>query len=257
MFEVDSALISHWVNTGLWPFFRIGAFLMAAPIFGTQLVNARVRIILAVLITLVLVPNLPQMPVVDSLSASAMVLVIQQLLIGIAMGFIMQVFLQIFVVAGQLIAMQMSLGFSSMVDPTNGVTVTVMSQFHLMMMTLVFVSVNGHLAMIEILAESFYSLPVGGAFISNNSLWALAGSASWMFSSALLLSLPAVASMLIINFSLGIVTRAAPQLNIFSIGFPAMLVLGLCVVLMTMNGYLPLFDRFTEEALEMMSLLVR
>ena len=144
-----------------------------------------------------------------------------------------------------------------MVDPTNGVTVTVMSQFHLMMMTLVFVSFNGHLAMIEILAESFYSLPVGAAFISNNNLWALAGSASWMFASALLLSLPAVAAMLIINFSLGIVTRAAPQLNIFSIGFPAMLVLGLCVVLITMNGYLPLFDRFTEEALIMMSQLVR
>jgi flagellar biosynthetic protein FliR len=172
------------------------------------------------------------------------------------MGFSMQIFLQIFVVGGQIIAMHMGLGFASMVDPANGVTVTVLSQFHLMLITLLFVSMNGHLAMIEVLAASFYTLPVGFAFISKTALLDLGGHAGWMFTSAFLLALPAVAALMIVNMSLGVVTRAAPQLNIFSIGFPSMLLLGLCIVWVTMIGYLPLFDRFTREALAMMAYLV-
>lgn len=230
---------------------------MAAPLFGTKLVASRTRIVLAFLLTLLLFPNLPVMPQIDLLSVSAIVLIAQQLLIGIAMGFSMQIFLQIFVVAGQMIAMQMGLGFASMVDPTSGVSVTVLSQFHLMLMTLLLISMNGHLAMIEVLVASFHSLPIGGAFIHNNMLWDLVGRATWMFGSAMLISLPAIASMLIINFSMGVVTRAAPQLNIFAIGFPFMLVVGLCVVWVTLGGYLPLFDRFTREALDMMALLVK
>jgi flagellar biosynthetic protein FliR len=257
MFEIDSALMSGWVSSALWPFFRIGGFLMVAPIFGTQLITARIRIILALLLTLILVPNLPEMPIIDSLSVSTYVLVAQQLLIGFAMGFSMQLLLQVFVVAGQIAAMHMGLGFASMVDPTNGINSTVMSSFYLMLVTLVFVSANGHLAMIEIIAESFYTLPVGGAFLSNNSLWDLVGSASWMFASALLLALPIIGAMLVINLSLGVVTRAAPQLNIFSIGFPSMMVLGLFIVLFSMGGFLPLIDQFTRQALDQMAFLAK
>jgi|TARA_B110000908_G_scaffold113596_1_gene133277 flagellar biosynthetic protein FliR len=254
--EIDSAAIGGWLGSAMWPFFRIGAFFLAAPIFGTQLVPARVRIVLAFLMTLAIAPNLPPMPVVDAVSVSAFVLTAQQILIGVAMGFSMQIFLQIFVVGGQIIAMHMGLGFASMVDPANGVTVTVLSQFHLMLITLLFVSMNGHLAMIEVLAASFYTLPVGFAFISKTALLDLGGHAGWMFTSAFLLALPAVAALMIVNMSLGVVTRAAPQLNIFSIGFPSMLLLGLCIVWVTMIGYLPLFDRFTREALAMMAYLV-
>ncbi len=256
MFEMDTALIGSWVGSFLLPFFRIGAFFLAAPVFGTQLVPARVRIVMGFLITLALVPNLPEMPAIEALSITTMLLVAQQILIGVAMGFVMQLLLQLFVVAGQIIAMHMALGFASMVDPTNGVTVTVLSQFHLMLVTLLFITMNGHLAMLEVMTESFYALPVGGIFLSNNMLFELAGRASWMFGSALLLALPAIASLMIINYSLGIVTRAAPQLNIFAIGFPFMLVIGLCILWATMGGYLPLFDRFTREALDMMAFLI-
>ncbi|MCP3908125.1 MAG: flagellar biosynthetic protein FliR [Oceanicoccus sp.] len=256
MFAIDSALISGWISSVLWPFFRIGGFFLAAPIFGTQLVPARVRIVLAFLVTMILVPNLPAMPEMDALSIPSFIAVAQQLLIGIAMGFSMQLLLQLFVVAGQIIAMHMALGFASMVDPSNGVTVTVLSQFHLMLVTLLFVLMNGHLAMIEILVESFYALPVGGLFISDNMLLELAGRATWMFSSALLLALPAIASLMVINYSLGIVTRAAPQLNIFALGFPSMLIIGLIIIYIILQGYVPLFDRFTREALDLMAFLV-
>lgn len=256
MLEIESTMINSWLGALAFPFIRISGFLLVAPVVGTQLVPARVRIVLAVLITLILAPNLPPMPVVDAVSVPAFVLVVQQLLIGIAMGFTLLVLLQIYVVAGQLIAMQMGLGFASMMDPINGVSVTVLSQFHLMLVTLLFVSMNGHLAMLEVMADSFYSLPVGAGFMNTNALWGLAGWAGWMFASAILMSLPALASLLIVNFALGIVTRAAPQLNIFAVGFPFMLLLGLCIVWFTLNGYLPLFDKFTRQALDMMAFMV-
>lgn len=257
MFELDTTLISDSIGGIMWPFFRIGGFLLVAPVIGTQLVPARIRIVLAVLITALLVPNLAPLPQIDALSVDSFVIVAQQVLIGMAMGFVLQVLLQLFVVAGQMIAMQMGLGFASMVDPSNGVSVPVVSQFHLMLVTLLFLSMNGHLSMIEVLAESFYALPVGAGFITNNALWELAGWASWMFASALLMALPAVASLLIINCSMGVITRAAPQLNIFAVGFPAMLVIGLCILWVMAGGYAPLFDQFTRQALDMMTILVQ
>lgn len=255
MLEIDSSVIGQWLGNFFFPFCRISGFVLLAPVIGTQLVSPRIRIVFAVTLTYLLAPHLPAMPVIDSVSLPAFILVIQQLLIGIALAFILQVFLQLFVVAGQMIAMQMGLGFAAMNDPANGVSVTVLSQFHVMLFTLMFIAMNGHLAMIEILAESFYSMPVGSGFFSTNALWKLAGWASWMFSSALLMALPAVASLLIINFSMGVITRAAPQLNIFAIGFPAMLIMGLCIIWFTISGYLPLFDTYTRQALDTMTFM--
>ena len=256
MLEIDSAVIGGWLGQMLWPFLRIGGLLMVAPVTGAKVVSARIRTIFALLLTFTIYPFLPPMPSLDLVTVPAFVLAGQQVLIGVAMGFVLQILLQLFVVAGQIIAMQTGLGFASIVDPANGVTVTVVSQFHLMMVTLLFVTMNGHLVMIEVLVDSFYSLPVGAGFISENHLWQLASWGSWLFGSALLLALPAVASMLIINFSLGVITRAAPQLNIFAIGFPAMLIIGLCIIWVTINNYGFHFDRYTREALDMMALMV-
>lgn len=257
MLQIDAAVIGSWIGTLVWPFFRIGGLLMVAPIFGTQLVPARLRIILSFVIAMLIAPTLPPAPQLDLISVQAFVLVAQQILIGAAMGFVLVVLLQMFVAAGQIIAMHMGLGFASMVDPANGVSVTVLSQFHLMMMTLLFLVMNGHLVMIEVIAASFEYLPIGAGFLSGNALWHVADLGTWMFGSALLIALPVVASMLIINFSLGVITKAAPQLNIFAIGFPFMLVVGLCIVWVTMNNYLPQFDRYAREGLEMMTSLTQ
>ncbi len=257
MLEIDASIIGGWLGSMMWPFFRIGGFLLAAPILGTQLVPARIRISLALLFTLAVRPVLPPMPEIDPLSLASVVMIFQQVLIGIALGFSLQLLLQLFVVAGQVIAMQMGLGFAQMVDPTNGVSVTVVSQFHLMLVYLLFLAMNGHLAMIEVFLESFHTLPIGTGFFSNAALWKLAGWAAWMFSSAIVMALPALTSLLIINFSLGVVTRAAPQLNIFAVGFPFMLVIGLGIIWSTLGGYLPLFDRFTRQALDMIAFMAQ
>lgn len=257
MLQIDAAVIGGWIGSLMWPFFRIAGLLMVAPIFGTQLVPARVRIILSFVTAMLLAPHLPPVPQIDLISIPAFVLIAQQILIGAAMGFVLVVLLQIFVAAGQIIAMHMGLGFASMVDPANGVSVTVLSQFHLMMMTLLFLVMNGHLVMIEVIAASFYTMPIGTGFLSGNALWVVADLGTWLFGSALLISLPVVASMLVINISLGVITKAAPQLNIFAIGFPFMLVVGLCIVWVTMNNYLPQFDHYAREGLDMMATLTQ
>jgi flagellar biosynthetic protein FliR len=256
MIEFDAASLMTWLGNFMWPFMRVGGFLMASPVIGTQLVPKRVRLILAILITLIVAPLIPALPTMDLISIGSYIIMAQQLLIGIAMGFVLQALLQMFVVGGQLIAMKMGLGFASMVDPSNGVSVTVISQFHLMMATLLFLAMNGHLVMIEVMVESFSVLPIGEGFMSSNGLLALANWGGWMFAAAMLMALPAVTALLIINFAVAIVTRAAPQLNIFAIGFPFMLLIGLIIIFVSIGGYLPHFDQHTREAMKFMTTIL-
>jgi flagellar biosynthetic protein FliR len=128
--EISADLISQWVGQHLWPFFRLASFMMVIPFVGTQLVPARVRLGLALLITVLVVPMIPPVPQVDAFSANAVVITLQQILIGVGIGFALTALFQLFVVAGQMIAMQMGLGFASMVDPANGVNVPVLAQIY-------------------------------------------------------------------------------------------------------------------------------
>lgn len=255
MITVEAATIGSWLGSIAWPFLRIGAFCMVAPVIGTQLVPARIRLLFALTLTAIIVPVLPQAPAIELLSPMAVVVAAQEILIGVALATVLQLLLHLFVMAGQIVAMQMGLGFASMVDPANGVSVTVMSQLYLMLVTLLFIAVDGHLAMIQVLSESFVVLPPAQA-PSGNLAWQLVLHGSWMFVAATLLSLPAITALLVVNASLGIVTRAAPQLNIFAIGFPMMLVLGLVIVWLTLGALGPHFQRLTEEALLTMRTLL-
>nr|WP_234461595.1 flagellar biosynthetic protein FliR [Stutzerimonas stutzeri] len=249
--ELSNAQIGGWVGQFLLPLFRIAALLMSMPLIGTQLVPMRVRLYLAVAIALVLVPTLPAMPMVDSLSLEALLLIAEQLLIGVMLGFVLQLFFHVFIVSGQLLAMQMGLGFASMVDPANGVSVPVLGQFFNMLVVLLFLSVNGHLVVLEILAESFVTLPVGGG-LSTNHFWEVAGKLGWVLGAGLLLVLPAITALLVVNLAFGLMTRAAPQLNIFSIGFPLTLVLGLIIVWIGMADIFAQYQVFVSEALMML-----
>jgi len=251
MLQFDVAALQHWLNQFLWPLLRVSGFFIAAPIFGTQIVPPRIRLLLSLLLTMTIAPTLQGLPTPDFLSPQAVVLVAQQVLIGIALAFFLQVLLHTFVMAGQMIALTMGLGFASLNDPVNGVSVTVISQFYLMLASLLFLGMNGHLVMIEVLVESFRALPVGME-VGAGRLHMLLGWGSWMFGAALLMSLPAVTALLIINCSLGVVTRAAPQLNIFAIGFPLMLALGLLIMWANMASVLPQFERYSGEALAVM-----
>lgn len=250
--DLTLPVLSQWLGAYLLPLFRIGGFFLVAPFFGTQLIPARIRVALGLLVTLLLAPLLPPPPALDPLSPGMAVLVTQQVLIGLGLGFSMQVFFQAFVFGAQMIAMQMALGFASMVDPANGISVTVLAQYFLLLLTLVFLASNGHLVMFEVLLESFRTLPVGGEWAWSETGWRLAHQGSWMFLSGLLLALPAVTALLVVNLAFGVMTRAAPQLNVFSLGFPITLVLGLLIVWAGLQGFLPQYDALSSQALAMM-----
>ncbi|MDG9924808.1 MULTISPECIES: flagellar biosynthetic protein FliR [unclassified Pseudomonas] len=256
MLELTNMQIGGWVGQYLLPLFRIASMLMVMPVIGTQLVPMRVRLYLSLAICLVLAPNLPPMPQVDAVSLQSMLLIGEQVLVGVMFGFILQLYFHLFTVAGQLIATQMGLGFASMVDPANGVSVPVLGQFLLMLVTLLFLAMNGHLVVFEVLAESFVTLPVGEGLLLDH-YWTLAGKLTWVIAAGLLIALPVVTALLIINLAFGVMTRAAPQLNIFSIGFPLTLVLGLLIFWIGLSDFLAHFQTLTSEALQQLRELAR
>ncbi len=250
--EIGADLIGQWVGQHLWPLFRIASFLMVIPIIGTQLVPARVRLGLALLMTIIVAPLIPAVPQVEALSADAVVITLQQILIGVGLGFALTALWQLFVIAGQMIAMQMGLGFASMVDPTNGVSVPVLAQIYNITITLLFLAMNGHLVAFEVFMESFRMLPIGLEGLGQAGVWQLAHRVSWMFVSAMLLALPAVTAVLIVSISFGVMTRAAPQMNIFALGFPIGLIFGLFSIWVLHANFLPHFEQFTRQTFDFM-----
>lgn len=247
---------TEWAVRFLLPLFRISAFFMVVPLIGTQLVPMRVRLSFALVLTLVVVPLLPPIPVPDGLSLGLYLTIAQQLLVGFALGFFVQILFQVVVLGGQIISYQMGLGFASISDPTNGISVVVLSQFYLIMTMMLFLSFNGHLVLIDVIVDSFRILPVGSGGLNGTILERIVMSGSWLFAAATLMALPAIIALLIVNFAFGIMTKAAPQLNIFAIGFPFTMLFGIFIVWVSLTGFLGQYQRFAEEALNMLSRLL-
>ncbi|HEX8542832.1 MAG TPA: flagellar biosynthetic protein FliR [Pseudomonas sp.] len=238
------------------PMFRITSLLMTMPIFGTTLVPRRVRLYFALAITVVIAPVLPPMPQVSALDLSALLLIGEQIIIGAGLGLFLQLFFQSFVIAGQIISTQMGMGFASMIDPTNGVSAAVIGQFFTMLVTLMFLGMNGHLVVLETLVESFTTMPVGSGLLVSN-FWELANSLGWVMGAALTLVLPAITALLVVNIAFGVMTRAAPQLNIFSIGFPLTLVLGMGILWISLGDILNQYQPLAADALRTFRDMVR
>lgn len=237
---VTGAEVTALVGSYMWPIFRIGGLVMTAPVFGSRPIPVRIRLGIALAITLVVVPVIsPGVPATDALSPTGVLIVIQQVLIGVMMGFAFQLVISAVITGGQIIALQMGLGFSLMVDPQNGTQAPVLSQLYVLMVLLVFLGLDGHLVMIEILTDSFRYMPISDKGMVPDSIWQLLRWASVIFSGAVGLALPAIASLLVVNVSFGIMTRAAPQLNIFAIGFPITMILGFAVILLTLPSVVP------------------
>jgi flagellar biosynthesis protein FliR len=253
---LTDAQIGTWVASFMLPLFRVAAVLMTMPIFGTTLVPKRVRLYFSVAITVVIAPSLPPIPEVHALDLSALLLIGEQIIIGAMLGLSLQLFFQAFVIAGQIVAVQMGMGFASMVDPTNGVSVAVIGQFFTMLVTLLFLAMNGHLVVFEVLVESFTTLPVGSG-LDLTHIWELVGRLGWVLGAGLLLVLPAITALLVVNVAFGVMTRAAPQLNIFSIGFPLTLVLGMVILWITLGDILNQYQPLAVEALQLLRSLVK
>jgi len=243
MLTLGTEQIALWVGSFFWPFVRISSMMMAAPVFGARMMPVRIRIMMALSVSVLTVPLLPSTPAVDPISFAAAGILFQQVLIGVATGFIIQMVFQSLVIAGEAIANGMGLGFARMVDPANGVQVPVISQFFVVLATLLFVILNGHLLLIQLMVRSFEILPIAETGLSLPALKAVVNWASQMFVGGLMVALPAVTALLVVNISMGVITRAAPQLNIFAVGFPLMILLGFIFLSATLPS---VFAQFTQ-----------
>lgn len=249
--------IFTWAGSLIWPFTRIAAMLMIAPIFGARMVPVRARLVMALLLTWIVLPLLPPVPAIDPLSIAAVLVTAQQMVIGFAIGFSLQLVFATLVIAGQATAMGMGLGFAQLVDPQNGVSVPVIGQYYVVVATLLFLALNGHLALIRVLVDSFHSLPIGVDSLGREDFRAIAWWGTRMFSGALMVALPAIASILLVNLSFGVVSRSAPQLNVFGVGFPVTLTLGFVILVFALANLLPQMQQLIGGALDSVSLLGR
>lgn len=240
----------------LWPFFRVGSLFMAMPLLNSQVVAPRIRLILALAVTVGIAPLLPVVPAVEPISGEALLITAQQLAIGLAMGLILQIYFAIFTSAGQIISMQMGLGMAVMVDPLNGTQIPVLSQVFQLISFLMFLALDGHLVVISIVIDSFSTIPVGAFDIAQLDFESLVHQVGWMFASALIMVLPAIISLLIVSFTFGVMNRSAPSFNIFSLGFPLTMLAGLGILMLLTSSLPGVFIRFTSAALDLLRELV-
>ena len=250
--QADLSVINQFFTDLLLPFMRISGMFAAMIGLSAKSIPAQVRALLAVLMTLVIVPMLEPVPISNLMDAGTIMEIIRQLLIGIVIGFISMMVLNTFVLAGQIVAMQTGLGFASIVDPVNGINVPAVGQFYLILATLLFWSMDGHLSMIQMIVMSFEAFPIGQAWFEPEQFRQVAHWGGWMFVSAVTLSLAPIVSLLIVNLAFGVMTKAAPQLNIFSIGFSIAQITGLIVIWITMENFTTHFSAQWARAQQFM-----
>ena len=220
--------------TFLWPMLRISALMISAPIFSLTAFSLRLRILLALVLAWLVYP-LHKWPMLDPSTAPGLVEVFNQIMIGSVMGLILQVVVGAIVVGGQSIAAAMGLSMANMLDPNMG-NVPVISQLMIVMSTLIFVGFGGHAILLGLISESFHSLPIGTSILNQNVYGRVLQWSSMVFLGAVLMALPVMVSLLFINIGLGVVTRAAPSLNIFAVGFPAMIIAGFLILIISMES---------------------
>lgn len=248
MITFTEAQLMGWLTPILWPFLRALALMTSLPVFSQRSVPMRVKVALAFFIAFAAQASLPPMPVVPLDSPLAFVMVLQQVLIGVALGFAVRVIFAAVEFAGEVIGLQMGLNFAGFFDPATASQGTASGRFFGTIVAFLFIIINGHLAIIAALVKSFGAFPVGPepfAFLraAQPQVWG-----AEVFTIGLWIALPLVGMLLFVNLVLGVISRVAPQINIFAIGFPITLGVGLVGMLLT----LPLLQQPFTMALERM-----
>lgn len=218
----------------LWPMLRISAMLMTAPPFSTDAFNVRLRVLFALVLTWLVYP-LHAWPRLDPTSAQGLLEIFNQIAIGAVMGLILQVVVAAIIVAGQTLSAAMGLSMANMIDPNVG-NVPVLSQGLMVFATLIFVGVGGHALLIALVVQSFDTLPIGSSLFQADAAGRVVQWGGMMFLGGLLMALPVMITLLFINIGMGVVTRAAPSLNVFAVGFPALILVGLVLLMLSMEG---------------------
>jgi flagellar biosynthetic protein FliR len=243
------ALLAIWI----YPLARILALLAAVPLFANAALPLRLRLVFGLALTLAIAPLLPPPPPgIEPASGAGLLILAQQILIGVAMGMVMRVMVGAIALAGELISTQMGLGFATMYDPMSTSQTAVTSEFISLLATLIFLSMDGHLLLIGTLVQSFQAMPImsppaSAGFFLNVVEWGRN-----VFAYGLLLSLPVVVTLIIVNVALSVLSRAAPQLNLMAVGFPITLSVGLILLGVTLPHLIGPLQRIFTDALGMM-----
>ncbi len=250
MLTFTETQVLAWITPLLWPFLRVLALFGSMPLIAQRTVPMRIRVALAALISLAAQASLPDMPVIPLDSAAGVLAVIQQIVIGVSLGFAARVVFAAIELAGEVIGLQMGLNFAGFFDPSSGGQGTAASRFFGISVSWLFIVINGHLLLIAAIVQSFQAFPVGPepfAFLRSvqPQVWG-----AEIFTLGLWIALPLVAMLLFVNFVLGIVSRVAQQMNVFAIGFPISLSVGLIGMLLTLPMMGTPFTMALERMLE-------
>ncbi len=253
----NTAEITALIGAYIWSFARIGAMIMTAPVFSANSVPIKVRITLGIVCTLLIVPLLPELPAVDFLSGESVLIMLNQVIIGATIGFVLQFVFGTFVLAGQIFAMQTGLGFSMMNSPQDGVQTTVIGQMYVITTTLLFLAMHGHLFLIQMLLESFNKIPIGLNSINTQAFWLLVSWGSDFYQHAVMIVLPAIAAMLMVNVSFGVMAKASPQLNPFSVGFMITIIFGFVIFYLILPSLYPYFVKLMEDGFGLIDKMIQ
>ncbi len=248
MVSFSEAQVLAWITPWLWPFFRVLGLFTAAPVLSMKVIPRRVRVSLALLIVVCAQPSLPEMPPIPPNGAQAFMVAAQQVIIGLTLGFAARVVFAGIEFAGELVGLQMGLNFASFFDPTSGGNVTAVSRLYGTTAAWLFVVMDGHLLLTSAVLRGFKAFPVSDSPLGFLQTIQPAAWGAELFRLGLWVSLPVVAMLLLVNLVMGLVARVAPQMNIFSVGFPVTLGVGMTGLWLT----LPMMQTPFTMALERM-----
>ncbi len=242
--------IADFLHATTWALTRVVGLVLVAPLLGAVFVPVRVRVLIAIVLAVAMLPAIPALPSFPAFSVMGFLAVIKEVMIGVSIGFALKLVMEAAVFAGQVISTGMGLAFAIVVDPQAG-NMPLLGRFYIIVATLLMLAVDAHLVLISLLADSYSVMPVGESSIMPEQARALALFGSTIFTGAMYLSLPAVIAILMVNVAFGVISRAAPTLNLFAVGFPISLMLGFVVMVISVRGQGPVWEAQFNAAMTM------
>lgn len=235
---------------------RVGAAFVAAPVFGAMAVPIQVRVLLSGAIAVLVLKVNPVEPPAQLFSFVTFLMIAQEALVGLALGFIVQIAFAAPLIASEIIGGSMGLNFAASVDPQNGAATPALGQFLSVVTTLLFLALDGHLVLTDLVVRSYQTLPPGAAWLSPAQIWGIIGFGTYAFTAGLLLALPVGFVVLSLNIIVGMLSRSAPALNLFAVGLPAGMAVGLVAIAIAFPAMGDFLSSIVTYSLQMVDQLV-
>ncbi|MBD8871265.1 flagellar biosynthetic protein FliR [Rhodanobacter sp. DHB23] len=253
MTTLDVALLLPWLGRFLWALARVGGLFLLAPVFSSSAMLPRVRLSLALMLAAILAPLAPA--TVEVVGIAGVVTLAGQVVIGATVGFVLKLVFGAVQFGGDLVGQSMSLSFAQDVDPQAGGSTGVLGQFYLTLASLIFLAMDGHLQLIALLAGSFHGAS-SASMIDAGGLHAVLAFGTQLFGGAVRVALPAMTSLLVVNIGFAAISRAAPAMNLFAVGFPITVTLGFVALWLSLRSLPGAFEALQADAWELMRQLL-